>query len=189
MTSNENRARIGDIAAVAAELTRQVAARANARRARNSGRATRATKRESHVRRAREMFGFAFDSHRVDVRGWNVYSRDAQLVGAVESLFVDTHTKAVRYLGIAACDSGSAAPRGTVVVPVGLALRPVDRRVVVLDSLSAAQIASAPRLANRALTRADEYAALAALGVATSSDVDMPNLYTGARFAERALFV
>lgn len=174
----------GQIAATAAEMSRQVAARANAKRSAR----TAIAGSESHVLRAREMSNFAIGDRHADVRGWPVYSHDSQLVGAVEALFVETRTKAVRYLGVSIADPKGVAPTGTVLVPVGLASRPADKSVVNLGAVSAAKLVSAPRLANRAVTRADEDAALAALGMATSRDVGGPSLYTGANFDEQNLF-
>lgn len=141
----------------------------------------------SALLRAREMPGFAFGHDRTDIRGWQVYSNDAELVGAVGSIFVDMHTKAVRYLGVL-LDNSSAKAAGEVLVPVGSVSRPDDRQVVVVNALSAAQLSSAPRISKRATTRNDENAALAAYGMATWRDAQASDLYSGPNFEEQRLF-
>lgn len=150
--------------------------------------AKRANEANSQLLRAKEMPGFAMGTERTDVRGWQVYSNDAVLVGSVGSLFVEMHTKAVRYLGIVLKDAPSKAPAGEVLVPVGTAMRPDDRQVVVLNSLSYAQLASAPRVPRRPITRSDENAALGVYGMATWRDVSSNDLYSGPNFEEQRLF-
>ncbi|MEO8333732.1 MAG: PRC-barrel domain-containing protein [bacterium] len=134
------------------------------------------------------MIRFTFGDDRVDIRGWEVYSNDAHMVGSVESFFIDMHAKAVRYVGIALHDTETGAPTGTVLVPVGAVVRRSERRVVMVRALSSAQLAAAPRLPNRPITRADEDATLAVYGMATSRDVSAVDLYNGPNFAEHELF-
>jgi hypothetical protein len=138
--------------------------------------------------RARELADFSFGRDRADVRGWAVYASDAQLVGAVESVLIDASSRVVRYLVIALGDPTSRLLLGTVLVPVGTASCLSDRRVVVLNAVTAKQLAAAPRLPNRAVTRADEDAALAVYGMATSRDVPRGDLYGGPNFEEQRLF-
>jgi len=138
--------------------------------------------------RAREISGFTWSEPRLDIRGWQVYSHDAQVVGSVESLFVDMRTRVVRYLGVALSDPDTNLPLGMVLVPVGAAARCGDRRAIALSALSTAQLAAAPRIRSRPITRADEDATLAAYGMATSRDVHASDLYTGPNFSEQRLF-
>jgi hypothetical protein len=172
-------AAVRDVATRAADETRLAAQRAQARRA---GAAT------SQLLRLREMSRFTLGERRFDVRGWQVYSHDAELVGLVDSLFVDMHARTVRYVGIALSDTRTGGTAGTVLVPVGAAARPRDRRVLVLSAISAAQLAGAPRVGNRPITRADEDAALATFAMATSRDVGVASLYDGPNFDETRLF-
>lgn len=137
---------------------------------------------------AREMSGFILGDHQVDVRGWRVYANDAELVGRVESLFVDIHTRAVRYLGVALTDPQSKLSTGTVLVPVGMATRPLDRRVVLLNGLSSTQLTLAPRTFARPVTRADEDAVLAAYGLATSREIRAADFYARPAFTAERLF-
>lgn len=174
MTSTDPRNPLsGDIAVEAAAQAAKAAARANG---------------NSELIRVRELADFDLGEERVDVRGWQVYSHDAQLVGLVDALFVDMRTRAVRYLGVSLTDSRTNLPTGMVLAPIGAASRPGDRRVVVLNALSATQLAGAPRIRNRPVTRADENATLAAYGMATSRDVPSGQLYSGPNFDERRLF-
>jgi len=184
MTSKNNQSILepGAIAKAAAEHTKAAAARAN-------GKITgKANGKHSELLRAREMPDFSLGNERTDVRGWQVYSNDAVLVGSVASLFVDMHSKAVRYLGVALGDPRSKMPDGEVLVPVGSASRPDDRQVIILGGLSYAQLAAAPRLAKHPITRADENAALGVYGMATWRDVSASELYSSPNFEERRLF-
>ena len=169
----------GAIGREAAERAREAAWRASA-----DGRA----RASSHLLRAREMPDFVIDDNGVDVRGWRVYSRDAQLVGHVNALYVDMRSNVVRYLGIALADEDTGAGMGSVLIPVGAAARPGDRRVVVLSTISSHQLATAPRVMRRAITRADEDAVLAAYGIPTSRDIGDRDLYATPAFSATRLF-
>ncbi|HEX7020949.1 MAG TPA: PRC-barrel domain-containing protein [Gemmatimonadaceae bacterium] len=155
------------------------------------GPATRAAaqpQRPSNVVAARELQGFSLPGWQRDVRRWPVYSCDAKRVGAVDALFVELQTKRVRYIAIALDDRESSSPVwGRVLVPVGAARRVDDRGFVVLDALSAQQLAGAPRLAVRPVTRSDEDATLAAFGMLTSLELPVGDLYCGPHFDDRAL--
>ncbi len=150
--------------------------------------ASRARRRMSCLLRAREIAGFTFHDCRIDVRGWQVMSGDSKIVGRVDSLFVDARARSVRYLGIARAGATTTSTTGRVLVPVGLASRAQDRDVVLLDALTAAQLATAPRLPDRPVTRGDEAAALAALGIDESAAASAgDNLYRGPSFDESHL--
>lgn len=150
--------------------------------------AHRAQRARSGLLRAREIGDFAMGTDRTDVRGWQVYSNDAELVGAVSSLFLDIRTKAVRYLGVALHRSSARVPAAEVLVPVGSACRPDDRQVVVIHALSRAQLLAAPRLPSRPVTGADEHAALASYGIQHDVGAGAPDLYATSLFDERRLF-
>ena len=152
----------------------------------SNGPISRGTRPSSALLRAKEIPGFNLGD-RVDVRGWTVYASDATLVGSVASLFVDMHTRAVRYLGVSLVDSRTNLPDGMVLVPIGSASRPVGRRVVVLNTLSSLQLASAPRVPNRPVTEADENAVLAVYGMEIAHNAGTER-YGGPMFAEHRLF-
>jgi sporulation protein YlmC with PRC-barrel domain len=162
------------IAERAAEAARNVARRRYALR--------------SQLLRAREMASFALGRERTDVRGWQVYSNDAELVGTVSSLFIDIRTRAVRYLGIVPGDSHAKSARGEVLIPVGSASRPDDRELVILTTLSRRQLLAAPRVPNRPVTRADEYATLKTCGMQLGSAAAGDDLYGSPLFEEWRLF-
>jgi sporulation protein YlmC with PRC-barrel domain len=164
----------GSIAEHAAEATRAAAQRARGM--------------ASEVLRAREIPEFSLGSERTDVRGWQVYSNDAELVGAVSSILIDMRTKMVRYLGIALRDSRTRIPNGEVLVPVGSVSRPDDRQVLVVNALSRAQLLAAPRVSNRPVTRADEHATLIACGMQPDTSAGAHDLYGTPFFDERRLF-
>lgn len=147
--------------------------------------------------RARELDGFTLDGAIRDVRGWPVCSCDAVRVGTVDSFYVDIHARQVRYIGVKlepphGPDGGEdpdSRPRlaGCVLVPVGAARRVDASGFVVLDTLSATRLADAPRLARRAVTRADEVATLSAYQISSSRDMPMMDLYCGPAFDGRSL--
>jgi hypothetical protein len=145
--------------------------------------------RASAIVPAREVDGFTLGAARPDVRGWPVYSADRELVGEVDALYIDMRTHRVRYLAVALRDASSRriAP-WRVLVPVGCARRYDERAAVLLTSLSARQLARAPRIPGRALTRADEDATLAAYGMCTSLEQSGSGLYDGPAFSEQMLF-
>jgi sporulation protein YlmC with PRC-barrel domain len=150
--------------------------------------ADRARRGASRLLRAREMADLTLGRDRTDIRGWQVYSNDAELVGAVSSIFIDARTKAVRYIGVALESARSRASRPEVLVPVGWVSRPDDRQVVVLTALSFAQISAAPRVSDRPITWADEHATLTVYGVDPSAAATISDLYEHPVFAERRLF-
>ena len=155
-----------------------------------SVRATPSPNDKSELIAVREIADFDFEG-RGDIRGSRVLSSDSQLVGVVDALFADRHTKALRYLGVTlvtSVDLSRGGSAGAVLVPVGAASRPGDQRAVVLRSLSAKQLESAPRILNRSFDRADEIATLVAYGMATSTDAAAPAEYEGPHFDERRLF-
>lgn len=155
------------------------------------GPATRAPaqpQRPSNVVAARELQGFSLPASHRDVRRWPVYSCDAQFVGAVDALFVELQTKRVRYISVALDHARWVSPVwGRVLVPVGAARRVDTPGFVVLDALSAQELADAPRLAVRPVTRSDEDATLAAFGMLASGERPAGDLYGGPHFDDRAL--
>jgi sporulation protein YlmC with PRC-barrel domain len=151
--------------------------------------ARRAAGASSGLLRAREIPAFALGHERTDVRGWQVYSNDAELVGSVASIFVDMRTKQVRYVGISMQAARTKTPGGEVLVPVGWVSRPDDRQVVVVNALSYAQLLAAPRVSNRPVTRADEHAALTVYGMRDAAGAGGSSLlYDGPLFEEWRLF-
>jgi sporulation protein YlmC with PRC-barrel domain len=163
------------------EIAEQAAAAAKAA-------ADRARRGASRLLRAREMSDTTLGRQRTDIRGWQVYSNDAELVGTVSSIFIDARTKAVRYIGVALEGSRSRNSRVEVLVPVGWVSRPDDRQIVVLTALSRAQLSAAPRVSDRPITWADEHATLTVYGVDPSAAATISDLYDHPVFAERRLF-
>lgn len=117
-----------------------------------------------------------------DVRGYHVYSSEGKMVGRVEALLGDCGDRELRFLGIAMADPQYGVITGRVMVPIGGAGRPGDRRIVMLGGITASQLACAPRLSGWRVTREEQDATLAAYGMATSRDVPSGALYDGANF-------
>lgn len=154
-------------------------ARGAARRA-----AARVRARRSALLSAREMPGFQLGPERSDVRGWCVNTYDGDVIGRVKSIYIDVHTKAVRYLGVILDDAWSS---DELLVPIA-ATRPQEyRRAMVLPRTSSGEIAAMPRVSQRRITQADEDAALAAFGLPSSGDgaSSAPLELLGARLTRR----
>ena len=149
--------------------------------------------RASYIVPARELSRFRLGSDRVDIRDWPVFASDGRLVGAVKRLMVEHTSKKIRYITVslirdAAHDLFPTEP-GSVLVPVGVIRRLDDRQAVVLESLASSQLARAPRLRARAVTRADEDETLATYGMPNSREVSASDFYRSPHFDERRLSV
>lgn len=150
--------------------------------------AHRAAGVSSELLRAREIPSFTLGNDRTDVRGWQVYSNDAELVGTVSSIFVDMRAKAVRYIGISLHATRTKAQAREILVPIGWVSRPDDRQVVVVTALSSAQLMAAPRVSDRPVTRADEYATLTVYGMLDTLPGVGLSRYDGPLFEQSHLF-
>ena len=76
-----------------------------------------------------------------DLTGWPVIAADGAVAGTVTELWIDKADRLVRYLAVAL--EGAA---GTVLAPMMDAKIDRNRRRVVIDAITAAQFASAPRI-------------------------------------------
>src|SRR5687768_3399443 len=149
--------------------------------------------RASYIVPARELSRFHLGSDLVDIRDWPVFARDGRLVGAVKRLMVEHASKKIRYIAVslirdAAHDYFPTLP-GSVLVPIGLVRRLDDRQAVLIDDLTSSQLAQAPRLRPRAVTRADEDETLAVYGMPNSREVSAADFYKRPTFDERRLSV
>lgn len=118
--------------------------------------------RTTELIRAREMHDSVVENRLENVRGWSVFANDMELVGVVSSILVSLRGRAIRYLGVAVATPSRRAAAPEVLVPIGwIAVAPELRRVTV-RALSYSQMLNAPRITNRPVTRADEYATLMA---------------------------
>ncbi|MEO8909805.1 MAG: hypothetical protein ABI408_06205 [Gemmatimonadaceae bacterium] len=78
---------------------------------------------------------------------------------------------------------------GSVLVPIGVVQQLDDREAIKLDGISSGDLASAPRLRARAITRDDENAALAEYGMSTSRELPAADFYKRPEFDEAPLTV
>lgn len=148
--------------------------------------------RASYIVPARELSRFHLDQ-RVDIREWPVFASDGRLVGAVQRLMVEHASRKIRYVSVslirdAAHDYRPTQP-GSVLVPVGVIRRLDDRQAVVLDGLTSSQLARAPRLRPRAVTRAEEDETLEVYGMPSSRELPTSDFYKSPNFDERRLSV
>ena len=151
------------------------------------------TDHSSHLMPARELTRFKLGEERVDIRRWPVFTSDGRLVGAVDRLMVEASSKKIRYISVALIreavnDYRSIVP-GSVLVPIGLVRRLDDREAIVIDALASFQLAGAPRLRARAVTRAEEDATLAAYGMPTSREIPAADFYKNQNFDEDRISV
>jgi hypothetical protein len=149
--------------------------------------------RASYIVPARELRRFHLGSDRVDIRDWPVFASDGRLVGAVQRLMVEHASTKIRYITVSlirdAVHDYRPVQTGSVLVPVGLVRRLDDRQAVTLDGLASSQLARAPRLRARAVTRADEDETLAAYGIPNSRQIPAADFYKSPHFDERRLSV
>ncbi len=159
----------------------------------NEGVSRISTDHSSHLIPARELTRFKLGEERVDIRRWPVFTSDGRLVGAVDRLMVETSSKKIRYIAVAlireAVNDYSAVVPGSVLVPVGALRRLDDLEAIILDELASFQLARAPRLRARPVTRADEDATLAAYGMPTSREIPAADLYKNPNFDEDRIHV
>lgn len=106
-----------------------------------------------------------------DPRGWDVAGADGQKIGKVHELIVDTGAMRTRYLDIS-LDSDAARGSGDrdVLVPIGAARVSDSDDRVMLDSLSAAELASMPAYNHEPITRDFEDSLLAQMPNRTPTD-------------------
>lgn len=88
---------------------------------------------------------FTISDHDMDPRGFAVVSADGQPVGTVSDLWGDYVQRFVRYVEVQ-MDWPEGAPGRQLVMPIFYIRFDTDRRRAVIDALSAAQLAEAPRL-------------------------------------------
>ena len=79
-----------------------------------------------------------------DLIGWPVVGADGAVAGTVTELWIDKADRLVRYLAVAL--EGTIGPVGTVLAPIMMAKVDRRRRRVVVDAITAAQFANAPRI-------------------------------------------
>lgn len=93
-----------------------------------------------------ELEGFRVAAGEPDPRGWSVVAGDGRRVGAVRDLVVDTGALKIRYVDCAlngrAADEEEADRR--ILIPLGFTRLDEERRAVIVDTLSAAELRALP---------------------------------------------
>ncbi|HEU4746861.1 MAG TPA: PRC-barrel domain-containing protein [Gemmatimonadaceae bacterium] len=149
--------------------------------------------RASYIVPARELSRFRLGRDRVDIRDWPVFASDGRLVGAVKRLMVEHASTKIRYITVSlirdAVHDLRPTELGCVLVPIGVVRRLDDRQAVVIDGLASGQLARAPRLRARAVTRADEDETLAVYGLPNSREVSAADFYKSPHFDEGRLSI
>lgn len=135
----------------------------------------------------RELDDYEVADHDPDVRGWTVYASDGLEIGEVEELFVDPAAKKVRYLAVDMKAGDSDRDKHRVLLPVGAARLRKDEDTVMLDSLSASEVARLPAYQPEAFDDAYEADLQSRLGQSRTglrSDVEWYDneLYDDSRF-------
>ncbi|MEO8580588.1 MAG: PRC-barrel domain-containing protein [Gemmatimonadales bacterium] len=145
----------------------------------------------SYVLPARQLPRFQLGDDRVDIISWPVFAADGRLVGAVEKLIVQPVPQKVRYISVSLITHAAHDYRpnevGSVLVPIGVVRRIDDRQAVTLDTISSSELAVAPRLRARAITRGDEETTLAAYGMPTSLESRAADFYKRSFFDDSTL--
>jgi hypothetical protein len=141
------------------------------------------------LRPARAIHGFALPKAFVDVRGWKVVGPDEEEVGIVDAFMVDTASVEVRWLSVGLNDSvrqRKGDERISVLIPVGRVERIPRQKTVTLKSIPREHLMLAPRITPELPVTSDvEDATLALLGLATSRDLPIHDLYRDPAFDTR----
>lgn len=149
--------------------------------------------RASYVVAARELIRFRLGDGRLDIRGWPVLASDSRLMGVVDRLMIEASSKKVRYIAVSLAREGGKDCKptavGSVLVPIGVVRRLDERQAVVLDGLGSDELMRAPLLRARAVTRADEDAALEIYGMPTSRELPAADFYKNPNFDESRITV
>jgi hypothetical protein len=150
-------------------------------------------RRISFLGASHELSNFDMGVHRVDISGWTLLAADSRPLGIVERLMVDLRTRQIRYVTVALVDSppqaNASLPLLEIMIPVGVIRRLDDRRAIALDTLTEAQLASAPVIPrDTPVSRALEDATLSSYGMATSADLPSGDLYALPIFDETRLY-
>jgi hypothetical protein len=138
------------------------------------------------LRPARAIHGFALPKALADVRGWKVVDPDQQEVGIVDAFMVDTASVEVRWLAVGLNDSvrhEKGDRKISVLIPVGRVERAPMQKTVALKAIPREHLMLAPRIQPELPVTSDvEDATLALLGLATSRDLPISDLYRDPAF-------
>ncbi len=130
------------------------------------------------------------DRHQ-DVRGWSIIGQNAQKIGKVDELIVDTNVMKVRYLDVAV--TGSLLPEGEpnrhLLLPVGVATLDYDHKAVLVPTLDTALALKIPAYRGEPISRDYERTLLTALSsdYTVGSDYD-PNFYDRTDFDDSRFY-
>lgn len=122
-----------------------------------------------------------------DPRGWDVVTTDGTEVGKVHELIVDTGTLRTRYLDVAIKSDyrRERANDADVLVPVGAARLDGKKDRVVLDGISASQLAQLPGYTHGPITRDYEAVVVSAFPARRDTGAAGQDFYDQAQFDDR----
>jgi photosynthetic reaction center H subunit len=124
-----------------------------------------------------------------DPRGWDVMTADGSKIGKVHELIVDTGALRTRYIDVSLDKKAlSLANDRNVLIPIGDAQLDSSADEVVIDRLTAKQLADLPEFKHTEITREYEAKVLPNFGI-TASDVSEGNdFYSDRHFDDKKFF-
>ena len=124
-----------------------------------------------------------------DPRGWDVMTADGSRIGKVHELIVDTGARRTRYIDVSLDRKALSLENDRdVLIPIGDAQLDSSADEVVIDKLTARQLAGLPEFKHVAITREYEATVLPNFGITASDVSEESDLYTDRHFDEKKFF-
>jgi photosynthetic reaction center H subunit len=124
-----------------------------------------------------------------DPRGWDVMTADGSKIGKVRELIVDTGALRTRYIDVSLDRKALSLDKDRdVLIPIGDAQLDSSADEVVIDSLSARQLADLPEFTHGEITREYEAAVLPNFGLTPSQVSEGSDLYSDRHFDDKRFF-
>jgi sporulation protein YlmC with PRC-barrel domain len=150
---------------------------------------------ESGVGRAAQMKplgdldNFEIAKNIPDPRGWDVMTADGSRIGKVHELIVDTGALRTRYIEVSLDRKALSLEKDrNVLIPIGDAQLDKSADEVVIEKLTAKQLADLPEFKNVDITREYEATVLPNFGITPSDVSEGGDLYTDRHFDDKRFF-
>lgn len=125
-----------------------------------------------------------------DPRGWDVLLADGNKVGKVHELIVDTDALCTRYIDVSLDKKALQLDKDRdVLIPIGDAQLDSSDDKVVIDKLTATQLADLPEFRHVEITREYEVSVLPSFGAPPSMELGQGNdFYTARHFDDKKFY-
>ena len=136
-----------------------------------------------------ELDNFEIAKNIPDPRGWDVMTADGSRIGKVHELIVDTGALRTRYIDVSLDRKALSLDRDRdVLIPIGDAQLDSSADEVVVNKLTAKQLADLPEFKHVAITREYEVAVLPNFETAPITATEGSDFYTDRHFDDRKFF-